>query len=219
MRAIQAMFRRVFARWGLPDRIRVDNGYPWGSSGDLPSELALWLIGLGVGLIWNPPAQPQCNPKVERCNGLTQQWGEPQTCSSVNQLARVLDQVCRIQREEYPAIRGQTRRAIFPQLDTPRRIYRRSRERSLWELSRVDDFLAQGFSQRRAGRNGVISLYGHNRAVGRAWARQELGVRFDRSSRSWWISNQQGEVVKQLPAHELTKERIMALAVSRRRKK
>src|SRR5271157_5277768 len=74
--AIQAMFRHVFVRWGLPDRVRVDNGYPWGSSRDLPPELALWLIGLGVEPIWNPPAQPTRNPKVERSNGLTQQWGE-----------------------------------------------------------------------------------------------------------------------------------------------
>jgi hypothetical protein len=42
------MFRQVFVRWGLPDRVRVDNGYPWGTPRDLPSELALWLIGLGV---------------------------------------------------------------------------------------------------------------------------------------------------------------------------
>ena len=69
--AIQAMFRHVFVRWGLPDRVRVDNGYPWGSSRDLPPELALWLIGLGVEPIWNPPAQPTRNPKVERSNGLT----------------------------------------------------------------------------------------------------------------------------------------------------
>ncbi len=68
--AIQAMFRHVFVRWGLPDRVRVDNGYPWASSRDLPPELALWLIGLGVEPIWNPPAQPTRNPKVERSNGL-----------------------------------------------------------------------------------------------------------------------------------------------------
>ena len=44
---IREMFRRAFARWGLPDRVRVDNGYPWGTPRDLPSELALWLIGSG----------------------------------------------------------------------------------------------------------------------------------------------------------------------------
>jgi hypothetical protein len=211
------MFRRVFVRWGLPDRVRVDNGYPWGTSRDLPSELALWLIGLGVEPIWIPPGQPTCNPKVERCNGLTQQWGELHRCTDCQQAARALDWVGRIQREEYPAIRGRTRTAVFPQLSTPRRVYRRAHEEALWDLSRVDAFLARGCWTRRADGNGVISIYGHNRAVGRAWARQDVVVRFDASSRCWLVSNQNGELIKQLPASELTPARIMALAVSRRR--
>jgi hypothetical protein len=215
--AIQAMFRHVFVRWGLPDRVRVDNGYPWGSSRDLPPELALWLIGLGVEPIWNPPAQPTRNPKVERSNGLTQQWGELRTCTDCKQAARALDWVGRIQREEYPAIRGRTRWEVFPQLRTPRHGYRRAHEKAMWDLSRVDAFLARGCWRRHADRNGTISIYGHCRAVARAWAQQELVVRFDASSRCWLVSNQEGEMVKQLPATELTRERIIALAVSRRR--
>jgi hypothetical protein len=217
LQAIREMFRRAFGNWGLPDRVRVDNGYPWGTSRDLPSELALWLIGLGVEPIWNPPGQPTCNPKVERSNGLTQQWGELHTCTDCKQAARVLAWVGRIQREEYPAIRGRTRTEVFPQLATPRRVYRRAQEEALWDLSRVDAFLARGCWRRRADGNGVISIYGHSRAVGRAWARHELVVRFDASSRCWVVSNEAGEVVKQLPANELTRERIIALAVSRRR--
>jgi hypothetical protein len=44
---VQDALRRVFARWGRPDRVRVDNGPPWGSREDLPTAFALWLIGLG----------------------------------------------------------------------------------------------------------------------------------------------------------------------------
>ena len=211
------MFRRVFARWGLPDRVRVDNGYPWGSSRDLPSELALWLIGLGVEPIWIPPAQPTCNPKVERSNGLTQQWGEVHTCADCQQAARVLAWVGRVQREEYPAIRGRTRAEVFPQLGTPRRVYRRAGEAGLWDLVRVDDFLARGCWRRHADVNGVISLYGHGRSIGRPWARQELVVRLDATDRHWLVSAPGGELIKRLPARELTRERILALAVSRRR--
>jgi hypothetical protein len=217
MRTIQEMFRNVFVNWGLPDRVRVDNGYPWGTSRDLPSELALWLIGLGVEPIWNPPGQPTRNPKVERSNGLTQQWGELHTCTDCQQAAKVLAWVGRIQREEYPAIRGRTRMEAFPQLRTPRRVYRRAHEKANWDLSRVDAFSARRCWKRQADRNGTISIYGHCRAIGRAWARQEVVVRFDASSRCWVVSNQDGDVVKQLPAKELTRERIMALAVSRRR--
>src|SRR5262249_38593354 len=159
-------------------------------------ELALWLIGLGVEPIWNPPAQPTGNPKVERSNGLTQQWGEPQACASLSQLARGLNRVGHIQRAEYPALHGQTRLAVFPQLATPRRGYRVGQEGALWDLARVDAFLSRGCWRRRADRNGVISLYGHSRAVGRGSAHQELGVQFDGPSRCWLISDQRGLVVK-----------------------
>src|SRR5262249_14995596 len=141
---IQGMFRRVFARWGLPDRVRVDNGYPWGTPRDLPSELALWLIGLGVEPIWNPPGRPTCNPKCERSNGLTEQWGELRTCADCREAARRLDWVCRVQREEYPAIRGRARVEVFPALRARRRVYQQARERAQWDLARVDAFLARG---------------------------------------------------------------------------
>jgi hypothetical protein len=211
------MFRRTSARWGLPDRVRVDNGYPWGPSRDLPSELALWLIGLGVEPIWNPPARPTCNPKVERCNGLTQQWGELRTCADCRQAARALARVGRIQREEYPAIRGRPRLEAFPALGVPRRAYQRARERALWDLGRVDGFLARGCWRRLADCTGRISIYGHGRSIGRPWAGREVVLRFDAPSRCWLVSGPRGELIKRLPATELTRERILALAVSRRR--
>src|SRR5262245_9618109 len=58
--ATQAQLRLAFARWGRPQRLRVDNGPPWGAArGDLPTDLGLWLAGLAVGLDYNPPATPQ----------------------------------------------------------------------------------------------------------------------------------------------------------------
>ena len=165
----------------------------------------------------DPPARPTCNPKVERSNGVTQQWGELHTCADCEQAARVLDWVCRVQREQYPAIRGRTRSEAFPQLGTPRRVYRQAREATLWDLARVDDFLARGCWRRHADGNGVISLYGHGRSVGRPWARRDLVVQFDEARRCWLVSDPGGGLIKQLPASELTRERILALAVSRRR--
>jgi hypothetical protein len=215
--AIRTMFRRTFVRWGLPDRVRVDNGYPWGTPRDSPSETALWLIGLGVEPIWNPPARPTCNPKVERCNGLAQQWGELQTCTGYRQAARRLDWIGRIQREEYPAMRGRPRIEAFPALRAPRRVYQRARERALWELARVDAFLARGCWVRLADCNGKVSIYGHGRSVGRCWAGQELVVRFEAATRCWLVFRADGGLIGRLPAIELTRERILALQVSRRR--
>jgi hypothetical protein len=214
---IRDMFRRVFERWGLPDHVRVDNGYPWGTPRDLPTELALWLIGLAVEPIPNPPGRPTCNPKVERCNGVTQQWAELHRCTDCHRAAQTLARVAHIQRDEYPAIQGRSRSEVFPELYTPRRVYRRADKEAMWDLSRVDAFLARQYWRRRVDCNGRISIYGHGRSVGRAYTRQEVVMRFDASSRCWVVSDQDGNVIKQLTATELTRERIMALAVSRRR--
>jgi transposase InsO family protein len=68
-RATLMEIRRAFGCWGRPGGLRVDNGSPWGLKSGLPPDLALWLIGLGVGLSWIPPRPPQSNGKVERCHG------------------------------------------------------------------------------------------------------------------------------------------------------
>ena len=72
--AVQAALRRVFEQWGLPKRMRVDNGAPWATWADLPPAFALWLIGLGIKMIWNHPHCPKENANVERCNGLIGTW-------------------------------------------------------------------------------------------------------------------------------------------------
>jgi hypothetical protein len=215
--AIQARFRRVFTRWGLPQAIRVDNGYPWGTPRDRPTELALWLIGLGVAVIWNPPAPPRENPKVERCQGVAAAWAEPQACADPAQLDAQLDWACQTQRHEYPSIHGASRVDAFPQLLIPRRPYRPAQEPELWKLARVDHWLSQRLWVRRVGKTGVIAMYGHRRSLGRAYRGQEVVVRFDGAKRYWVVANSAGEILAQFLAWELSQDRILSLAVGRKR--
>ena len=65
---VQARLTDTFRRYGLPVRINADNGAPWGSPtspGHL-SELAIWLIRLGVRVSFSAPYHPQTNGKIER---------------------------------------------------------------------------------------------------------------------------------------------------------
>lgn len=56
-----------FRRYGLPDRITMDNGSPWGNDqfNDL-TPLTVWLIQLGVGVSHSRPYHPQTQGKDER---------------------------------------------------------------------------------------------------------------------------------------------------------
>jgi transposase InsO family protein len=66
---VQAQLTQAFRRYGLPLRINADNGPPWGSpsaGGRSLSELAIWLIRLGVRVSFSTPYHPQTNGKLER---------------------------------------------------------------------------------------------------------------------------------------------------------
>ncbi|EJR8320545.1 IS481 family transposase [Escherichia coli] len=65
---VQEQLSRIFECYGLPVRINTDNGSPWGASrqpGQL-TELAIWLIRLGIRLSFSRPYHPQTNGKDER---------------------------------------------------------------------------------------------------------------------------------------------------------
>ncbi len=57
----------AFQLYGLPERILMDNGAPWGSSGQgLHTRFTAWLIRLGVTVSHGRPHHPQTQGKDER---------------------------------------------------------------------------------------------------------------------------------------------------------
>lgn len=65
---VQAHLIDIFRGYGLPVRINTDNGAPWGTPrqpGQI-SELAIWLIRLGIRVGFSRPRHPQTNGKDER---------------------------------------------------------------------------------------------------------------------------------------------------------
>jgi hypothetical protein len=60
-------FERLFREFGLPDRIRTDNGVPFASLGvGNLSRLSVWWIRLGIRPERIEPGQPQQNGRHER---------------------------------------------------------------------------------------------------------------------------------------------------------
>jgi hypothetical protein len=213
----QAALRKAFTIWGLPGALRVDNGPPWGSASDLPTDLALWVLGLGVAMIWNPAHQPRRNGVVERFQGVGQCWLEPESCWSAKQLQRRADRLDRLQREEYPIAAGKSRLQLYPELAHSGRLYNRSWEKEHWELSLVTEKLADYQVPRRVDSKGMISLYNRNRYVGKDHAGKAVWVTFDPQLLAWIVSDDKGKQLRQLPAAEICRERIIALSVSNKR--
>jgi len=64
---VQQRLTATFRRYGLPERMLMDNGAPWGS--DLRHQftpLTVWLLRLGIGVTHSRPYHPQTQGKEER---------------------------------------------------------------------------------------------------------------------------------------------------------
>jgi transposase InsO family protein len=214
---VQATLRQVFSRWGRPQRFRVDNGTPWGSAGDWPTDLALWLIGLGVAMFWNPARTPQDNGVVERSQGTGKRWGEPHTCQDPDELQRRLDDMDRIQREIYPSIAGQSRWQAFPGLQKVDRPYSKTWEKKNWDLQHVLTHMADETALRRVDSKGQVSIYGRNHYVGKRHQGKDIYVFLDPVDREWVFATGEGVQLRRKAAEEITHERIQKLQVTNRR--
>lgn len=179
----------------------------------------MWLLGLGIDLVWNRPRHSQGNAVIERAHGVCQRWVEPATCQTPADLQARLDWATRLQRERYPALAGQSRLAAFPALAAGGRPYDPAQEAAQWDECRVWAWLGERVWTRRVDKVGRISLANRALGVGRAWAGTEVTVRLAVHDHmpAWIIRDGHGTLLRQHPAPELARDRLLALDVSHRR--
>ena len=214
-----AFLREAFAARGRPEALRVDNGTPWVSTGGMPTALELWLAGLGVRLLRNPPRRPQHNGVVERSQGTGKSWAEPWQCQSAARLQARVDEADRRQRESYPFRQGRSRMQVYPELRHSGREYSRRWERSHWDMALARGALAEAVVGREVDQNGCVSLYSRNVYVGRPWARTTVFVRYDPQGGRWMFSDAHGRLLQHQSAPEISRDSVLALTASDGRSK
>lgn len=84
------VFEAAFREYGLPHRIRTDNGAPFGSNGESGlTALSVWWIQLGIVPERIPPGQPQHNGRHERMHRtLKQETASPPAANRRRQQER-----------------------------------------------------------------------------------------------------------------------------------
>jgi hypothetical protein len=213
----QAVLRRAFTRWGMPRQLRVDNGTPWGSRGDLPTDLVLWLAGLGVEVRANPPRRPQDNGVVERSQGTGKRWAEPHRAASAAELQAAIDAMDRRQRERYPYQGRESRLVAHPGLEHSGRVYDEAQEQAAWSMERVHDLLSGFVVARQVDRCGMASVYNRNYYIGKTHAGKTVFVRFDPQQRRWLFHDESNHLLNHHEAGEIDAARIRGLTVTHRR--
>ncbi len=212
---MQKALVNLFKRRNKPGSCRVDNGGPFGSpSNDTPPDLALWLIGHDIDMIWNKPYCPQMNGVVEKMQDTSQRWAEIKTAASYEELQKRLDEQAHIQRQVYPVARlkQQTRGQAYPNLEKSERQWIPEN----FDTQRVYQFLSQRIFNRKVSKCGQITHFGQKISGFYAQRGQTLQVRLDPQAVAWVVSCQY-KMVRSLDASiSLSKERILNLSVSQR---
>jgi len=213
MEEVRAVLRMCFARWGtLPDEIQTD-GEPVLVSphqDSFPSVFTLWLKGLGIEhlVIQNVTS----NAEVERCHRTINDYAvignEDKT---PEELQHILDQSTHELNFELSSraedCAGRPPIVAHPELLQPRRPFQPEQELALFDLERVDAYLATFTWKRIVDKNGRVSLGGKQRrySVGRSYAGREVVARFDPTDRHFVFSESHAseKIIRRLPAKGL----------------
>jgi hypothetical protein len=213
---VKAWLQEVFEIWGKPEKIRVDNGQPWGTGSSLPSALALWLVGIGIEVIYGRPAQSRDNAMIERTHGVLDRWVVPCQQADIETLQEQLEWAVHTQRERYRSPHHRTRAEVFPQLYTNLRTYRRQDPEANWEISKVACYLSGYTFKRKVEKQGQITLFANRYSVGSAYARQIVSIDLDVQRLEWVLSDENGKEITRHSSRELDYELICNLRLAKR---
>jgi hypothetical protein len=190
--------RTCFARWGtLPDEIQTDGETVLaGRAGEqfFPSRFTLWLKGLGIDHLIIRSGKPTDNAEVERCHRTVNDYAiVGNEDASPAQLQAILDQATHELNFELSSraegCAGLPPVVAHPQLLQPRRPFQPEQELALFDLQRVDAYLATFTWKRIVSKTGQVCIGERRRySVGRTYARQEALVQFDPVDRHFVFS-------------------------------
>lgn len=212
VQVVQQALIKVFEKWGIPSWIKVDNGRPFGDPRlEVVPPLALWLIALGIPVIWNPARSPKKNAIVERSQGVLGKWTEFHNCRDRDHLQVRLNREGKFYNYHFPIrkLSGQKRIEAFPDLAHTGRPYQPEK----FQLKRALNFLAQGNWVRKVSSTGQISMYNHRFSVGMRFKYQNISLKICPERNAWQIFDATGELIKAVPT-KFSKQSLWKLDLS-----
>lgn len=192
----QLVLRLTFTTWGRPAYLAVDRDsvyYDNSSHSPFPTRLHLWLIGLGVHLLFGPPGIATERGMTERSHQLwAHQVLDGQQFDDWSTLWQTLQQRRTFLNEHLPcrSTSNQPPLVAHPQARWPLRPYQPDAEAQLFDLTRIAHFLAQGQWFRQASNIGVVQLGGQTYWLGKDWPHQQVQIAFEPTTRMLSFTDQ-----------------------------
>jgi hypothetical protein len=211
----QLALRWAFVQYGLPERLSLDHDSAFfdnTSPSPYPSRLHLWLVALGIDVVFIQQPPPRQHARIERAHQtMTAQTLTGQHWSSQPALWHGLDQRRRFLNERYPSrsLAGRAPLQAFPQALHSGRAYQPEWEAELLDLHRLDRFLARGRWLRETNLHGEFWLGLQRYNAGTAAARTTQQITFDPPSREFVAQTVGGENLRRFAAKGLSRVDLM----------
>lgn len=200
IKQIQDRLILVFTQWGLPQKLKFDNGSPFGiPKRDGISVMTLWLIGMGISVHFNRPRRPTDNASVERMQGISANWAEALKAPHIEILQQRLDAVAFFQRHCFPSrtCGNKTRIQAYPALNQIKRPFQPQN----FNFEQVQDFIQLTNWKRKVGKTGRIQLFNKGLQIGYQYKRQWVVIKYHKQKHVWQCFNSQAQLIKEIPAH------------------
>ena len=211
----QLALRSAFLPFGLPQRVSVDHDgvfYDTTCSSPYPSLLHLWLIALGVEVIFTRRHRPTDHACVERMHQtVMHQALDGQDPATAEDLYAHLSERLAFLNEVYPSrsLEGQPPLVACPQAQHAGRLYRPEWEAEMIDLERVYAYLAGGRWFRHVCSSGRFWLGNYSYGVGKQWAKSTIEITFRPETHELLCTSADGKTSISLPVKGLTKLALM----------
>lgn len=203
---MQQNFLRAFKTVGLPKCVKVDNGRPLADpQRQTVPVLALWLLALGIEVVFNRPRTPQDNAKVERAQGVLSNWTEWRKCSDRFALQIRLWEEADCHNIHYRVSRLglKTRAEVFPDLLRSPRLF----DPEDFDPQRAIDFVAKGSWERDVSKQGQFTFWGQRLQAGIKYAHQRISLKLNPKTNRWEAFSKDGSLIttfhSNITAHNL----------------
>lgn len=207
----QMAVRLGFLEFGLPKKIQTDHAsafYDNHSKSPFPTRFHLWLIALGIQLVYSRVHRPTDQAKVERAHEiLFNQTVRSHQLKDWKHLFEVCQNRRKILNTELPSSACQEKPPLeaFPKAKHSGRIYTPQQEINLLNLDRVYQFLAQCTWFRRVSKTKSLTLAKQGYYLAHATPGEQLKITFCPTCKYFFFWNDKELLVDLKPIKGLSK--------------
>lgn len=206
----QRLMRLAFLEFGMNRRLQVDHESVFFdniSASPFPTELHLWLTGLGIEVCYTPKGKPQKQGMVERSH---QTMHQQVTAGHAFGNHRQLFERCQQRRSrlnrDIPSRRTNAKPPLVncPEAENSQRVYQVEAEKEIFDPQKIKNLLRNGKWYRTVSKDKTVALGGRVYYLPKACPKTEVEIKFNPYRSTFLFFDADGKFINSKPAQGLS---------------